>query len=525
MLKLRATYDLSGDFDESRRFLTIAEQQRLRPKGRWRPVEESPRPIHFRVLLSKRPVGYHEAMGRPEMHIEVLDAPSDPSGAFRAVAGPGCAFLDGRGGAPELARYSFLCGEPFATLETKGEDQRLTVEGRTLLLTGSPFDALRSLLRTFRAAPQPTPFPFVGGAIGYLGYDLVHFVERLPRKASDDLRVPDLWLSVYDAVLVFDAAGAGVLLVRWTGLDGQDANRAAERSAQLRRAATGDAAPAASFPAASAPASSFTREGYLAAVRRAKEYIAAGDIYQVNLSQRLSFHTTALGPDLFLRIGEHSPAPFSAYIDTGPFQVLSSSPERFLMVDGRRVETRPIKGTRPRGRNPEEDRRLAEELARSEKDNAELAMIVDLERNDLGRVCDFGTVRVVRARGIETFSTVHHLVATVEGTLSEGKDVVDLLQATFPGGSITGCPKIRAMEIIDELEPVRRGVYTGAIGYFGMDGRTDLSIAIRLAVLKDGVAYVSVGGGIVADSDPEAEYEETMAKAAAWRQALEGSGR
>ncbi len=464
-------------------------------------------------------------MARPELHIEVLDAPSDPDAAFRVAAGPGCAFLDGRRGAPALARHSFLCIEPLATLETKGEDQRLTMEGKPLLAKGAPFEALRSLLRTWQAAPQPTPFPFVGGAVGYLGYDLGQFVERLPRRAADDVAVPDLWLSAYDSCLVYDAADPVVRLVRWTGLQGQDADRAAARVARLKRAALGAPARGAALPEGGTASSSFTREAYLAAVRRAKEYIAAGDIYQVNLSQRLSIRTKASAPDLFLRLGESSPAPFSAYLDTGPFQVLSASPERFLRVDGGHVETRPIKGTRPRGKTPAEDRRLADELVRSEKDNAELAMIVDLERNDLGRVCQYGTVRVSRARGLETFPTVHHLVATVEGELDAGRDVVELLQAAFPGGSITGCPKIRAMEIIDELEPVRRGVYTGAIGYFGFDGRVDLSIAIRLAMLRDGVAYVPVGGGIVADSDPEAEYEETMAKAAGWIDVLGGKER
>ncbi len=479
----------------------------------------------LRVLLSARRSGYDEVVGRAELHIEVLDAPSDPGAAFRAVAGLGCAFLDGRRGEPALARHSFLCADPLATLETKGEDQRLAVEGRPLLTKGPPFEALRSLLRTWQTAPQATPFPFVGGAVGYLGYDLGQFVERLPRRAADDVAVPDLWLSVYDACLVYDAADPAVRLVRWTGLPGQDADRAAERVERLKRAARQAAPRAAALPEAGASTSSLTREAYLAAVRRAKEYIAAGDIYQVNLSQRLSIRTKAHAPDLFLRLGERSPAPFSAYLDTGPFQVLSASPERFLRLDGRRVETRPIKGTRPRGTSPEEDRRLADELVRSEKDNAELAMIVDLERNDLGRVCEYGTVRVSRARGLESFPTVHHLVATVEGELGAGRDVVDLLQATFPGGSITGCPKIRAMEIVDELEPVRRGVYTGAIGYFGFDGRVDLSIAIRMAMLQDGVAYVPVGGGIVADSDPEAEYEETLAKAAGWLDVLGGSGR
>ena len=457
---------------------------------------------------------------QPELHIETLQALTDPSGAFREVAGMGCAFLDGRGGAPSLARYSFLCAEPLATLETRGVSL-LFVEGKPRMTAESPFEAIRSLLKTYQVPPQPTPFPFVGGAIGYLGYDLGQHIERLPRRAVDDLGLPDLWLGVYDCCLVYDATEAVVRLVRWSGLPGQDADRAAQRVERLRRAAGSTAQPPTSaFQASVQMRSSFAQETYLAAVRRAKEHIAAGDIYQVNLSQRLSLRTRVPSPELFLLASEASPAPFSAYLDPGPFQVLSTSPERFLRVDGRRVETRPIKGTRPRGQNAEEDARLAAELLASEKDAAELAMIVDLERNDLGRVCEYGTVRVARARELESFPNVHHLVATVEGTMRERCDVVDLLVATFPGGSITGCPKIRAMEIIDELEPVRRGVYTGAIGYFGMDGRMDLSIAIRNAVVMDGIAHVSVGGAIVADSDPEAEYRETWAKARGWLDVL-----
>ena len=246
---------------------------------------------------------------------------------------------------------------------------------------------------------------------------------------------------------------------------------------------------------------------------RAREYIAAGDIYQVNLSQR--FHTRcALDPlEIYTRLRASSPAPYSALLGMGARSVVSSSPELFLHSDGRRVVTRPIKGTRPRGATPGEDDRLRTELMASPKDDAELAMIVDLERNDLGRVCEYGSVRVATAKELETHPTIHHLVATVEGRLRRGAGPVDLLRATFPGGSVTGAPKIRAMEIIDELEPTRRAAYTGAIGWIGFDGRVGLSVAIRIVEKHGEDLWFQTGGAIVADSEPEREFDETLVKA------------
>jgi para-aminobenzoate synthetase component 1 len=254
---------------------------------------------------------------------------------------------------------------------------------------------------------------------------------------------------------------------------------------------------------------------YVTAVRRALDYIVAGDIYQVNLSQRFQLPLPGGPLETYLELRRRNPAPFAAYLNLPQAQVLSASPERFLRFDAasRRIQTRPIKGTRPRGRTAGEDEALARELLASGKDRAENVMIVDLERNDLGRVAAVGSVRVSELAALETFPTVFHLTSTVEATLREGGDAIDLLRATFPGGSITGAPKIRAMEIIDELEPTARGVYTGAIGRVGFDGSLDLNIAIRTIIAKDGTAYFQAGGGIVADSDPESEYEETLHKA------------
>jgi para-aminobenzoate synthetase component 1 len=273
-----------------------------------------------------------------------------------------------------------------------------------------------------------------------------------------------------------------------------------------------------------APRSDISRNDYLAAVERALEYIRAGDIYQVNLSQRFATRGTIVPLDLYLRLRERSPAPFGALLfGREPEAIVSSSPEWFYQTRGRKIVTRPIKGTRPRGETPEEDRRLREELCQSGKDRAELTMIIDLERNDLGRVCEYGSVRVLTPYEIESFSSVHHLVSTIEGTLRPEVGAMDVLYAMFPGGSITGAPKIRAMQIIEELEPVGRGVYTGAIGYLSF-GASAFNIAIRTIAADRNLVSYHVGGGIVADSDPAAEYEETLAKGRAMLEVLEGWG-
>jgi para-aminobenzoate synthetase component 1 len=266
--------------------------------------------------------------------------------------------------------------------------------------------------------------------------------------------------------------------------------------------------------------SNFTRDEYLQAVENAIEYIANGDIFQVNLSQRFSVDLAVDPYELYLRLRSISPAPFACYLNFGEVTVASASPERFLHLDGNTVETRPMKGTRPRGQSPAEDDVLGVELLKSEKDRAENIMIVDLERNDLGKVCEYGSVQVSDLCKLEKYATVFQLTSSVTGKLREDKDRIDLLKAAFPGGSITGAPKVRAMEIIDELEPTRRGIYTGSVGYLGFDGCMDLNIVIRTFVIKGGKVYFQVGGGIVSDSDPEAEYQETLDKARALMAAL-----
>ena len=429
--------------------------------------------------------------------------------------------LDGGRDFGGQGRYSFAGCNPFASLRSKNGVLSLRQAARERTWQGDPFHAVRALLRPYERERVEAPVPFCGGAVGFFSYDLCHHVERLPRTALDDLRFPDLALGLYDSIVAWDNQQGRAWVC---ALDLPERPSAQERAEALRDLVSGRhlAVGEPVGPCGDDLRSNFTRAEYVAAVARAREYIAAGDIFQVNLSQRFSVRLHVHPWQLYLRSRRINPAPFAAYLGFADGVVASASPERFLRVNDRQVETRPIKGTRPRGATPDEDARLAEELLTSEKDRAELVMIVDLERNDLGRVCSYGTVRVPELLRLESYATVHHLVSTVVGRLHEGRDVMDLLRATFPGGSITGAPKVRSMEIIDELEPTQRAVYTGSVGWIGFEGDMDLNIVIRTFLIKDGWAHWQVGGGIVADSEPEAEYEETLAKGVALRRAVEG---
>ena len=408
---------------------------------------------------------------------------------------------------PRLGRYSILGCDPFLVMRSTGRTIDVRLAGRRRLVCGDPFDVLQGLLRRY-SLPSGASLPFAGGAVGYLGYDLGRQVERLPHAPPDDLGLPEAFVCFYDAAIVVDHTEQATYVVS-TGLPAEPGPGRAER-ARRRLAALEDLVDG----AGSAPVSeagletggmtgNFTKPAYLDAVRRVRDYIVAGDVYQVNLSQRFRAPWSGGSLELYRRLRELNPAPFAAFLEGGDFAVVSSSPERMLRLRDGVVETRPIKGTRPRGVTPVEDEALGRELRRSAKDRAEHIMIVDLERSDLGRVCEIGSVHVSEMMALESYATVHHLTSTVRGALGPGRGVADLLRATFPGGSITGAPKIRAMEIIDELEPTRRGVYTGAIGYFSADGGVDLNIAIRTAIVRGGEAFVQLGGGIVYDSDPE----------------------
>ena len=405
-------------------------------------------------------------------------------------------------------RYSFLGSNPYAVLVARGDRLSLWREGREKTFRQNPFDVIAELLAE-RKIENDKSLPLPGGAVGAWGYDLGQQLERLPHRAEDDLDFPDLVLGFYDRLVTVDHQDRKAWIVDLS-------DRKTPRAIDPR---TYDEA-FGGEPPAHRRGANFTRERYLAAVARAKEYIAAGDVYQVNLSQRFHARTDRAPFEVYQALREASPAPYAAFLQFGRRAILSASPEQFLELRGRTLVTRPIKGTRRRSADADEDERLRKELYASAKDDAELAMIVDLERNDLGRVCEYGSVKVAAEKDLESHPTVHHLVATVEGKLRRGLGPVDVLRATFPGGSITGAPKIRAMEIIDELEPTRRAFYTGALGHIGFDGTMNLSIAIR-TVLADGPDFFfQAGGGIVHDSDPAAEYEETLVKAAAMAKAL-----
>jgi para-aminobenzoate synthetase component 1 len=459
--------------------------------------------------------------------VRLLDLAAEPAVLFGSLAKRlGSVFLDSslldRYG---LGRWSFILYDPLFFLSARGDTVAFRIGKNIRWEKAGFFPVLRRTLAQFAVVSDPSWIPFRGGAAGYFGYELARQIERLPERTVNDLGLPDAWLGFYDTVLAYDH-----IMEQWflCHVDfGLKRPRLEERFREIRDNLKKMKSPApAELAIESGPlVSNFTQDQYLAAILRAKQYIEAGDIYQVNLSQRFQARIQRGSSwEIYRKLREVNPAPFSAFIQAGSFQALSSSPERFLKVNRDRVETRPIKGTRPRGALPREDAWFKAQLLASEKDRAELNMIVDLERNDLGRVCRYGTVAVTRHAQCETYARVHHLVSTVEGSLRPDRDVCDLLMAAFPGGSITGAPKIRAMEIIDELEPHSRQVYTGAIGYIGYDGDLDLNIAIRTMIVTGHQAYFNAGGGIVYDSDPMSEYEETYDKAKALIETLGGRG-
>lgn len=466
-------------------------------------------------------------MDKVDVLIEELEYPPEGLEVLKALKAFGYNFfLDSSCDHERLGRFSFLGCDPFLVFKSKRDFVTLEwADGRKETFASNPFLALKEIFGRFDIVKGSHEIPFTAGAVGYFAYDLKDFVEKLPDTACDDLSLPDCILAFYDTAIIYDNL-KGKVYISSSGLpETEPVKNNARKISRLKwfkkniSAGAGDPSP---YTAAGkfSLESNFSRQSYKLAVLRAKEYIKKGDIYQVNLSQR--FHT-GLNMDplrLYERLRSASPAPFSSFLDFKDVTVLSSSPERFLLKKGRYIETRPIKGTRPRGKDEADDLELARELAGSPKDRAEHIMIVDLERNDLGRICVYGSVRPSESFALEKYSNVFHLVSTVAGRLKEDVGPVDCLMAAFPGGSITGAPKIRSMEIIEELEPVKRSIYTGAIGYISFDGNMDTSVVIRTFLVKGRDVYFQVGGGIVADSDPEAEYEETLHKAKGLMEAL-----
>ncbi len=428
--------------------------------------------------------------------------------------------LESADGPLKTARYSIIGCDPLMRFSAAHSSCRIVDPNGERVEHGDPIGILRRLLAPYRVPPQSFLPAFYGGAVGLFSYDMKNYFEELPETVEDDLRTPDCSIVFVDTVVLFDRMQNTAEIIgsefHSSNLSESRAKAHAKARAMLGKINAGLSGSTDGDQIRFGRISStHTLEQYKVMVERTKEYIAAGDIFQANLSQRLCVPFEGSPLELYKRLSRINPSPFAFYFDFGDFHLVSCSPERLVRLMGDFVETRPIAGTHPRGRDEAEDERMRNKLILHPKERAEHIMIVDMARNDIGRVCDCGSVKPDELMVIEQYSHVFHIVSNIVGTLSSGRDCFDLLAAVFPGASITGVPKIRCMEIIDELEPVRRGPYTGSLGWISYAGDVDLNIIIRTFVVKDGHAYIQVGGGVVAYSVPEKEYQETLNKAQA----------
>ena len=457
------------------------------------------------------------------------------SAALRFADEENVFLLESAEAAERFGRYSFLGFDPKRTLSYRdGIYTIVDADGVREVAAKDPFSGLAELVGKKSVAPLPNLPAFVGGAVGYFSYDAVRYLERLPDAPPDDLHLPEAYFAITNTLIVFDHLRHKVLVISLVDaanlrdVEGEGFAAAYRRAADdVRRVSERLAAPETrrAFPPGDGGleiSSNFTRSGYEEAVERAKEYIRAGDAFQIVPSQRFFAEIGDLNPFLLYRgLRTVNPSPYMTYLKLGDLSLVGASPEPLVRVERRRVMTRPIAGTRRRGATPEEDALLAEELLADAKERAEHVMLVDLGRNDIGRVAEIGTVQLENFMEVERYSHVMHIVSTVEGDLRAEYTALDALAAAFPAGTVSGAPKVRAMEIIDELEPTRRGPYAGATGYYGVDGRLDTCITLRTALLKGGRVYFQAGGGVVADSVPSLEYEETRNKAGAIVRALD----
>ncbi len=415
------------------------------------------------------------------------------------------------GGSGDCSRYHIMGINPWLMLKGFRENISVSLMNKEYFFKADPLYAIETIIKKFKINPKEIMpnIPLISGLLGYLSYDLKDFIEYIPKTSINDINLPDICFYGHIILIIHDKKKNETFLTasELEGIDSdffiKDFYETAGKKSNLTSSFLGDKKGFSSL---------FTKNEYMEAVRKIREYIICGDVYQVNMSQRFEMDFKGDAFSLFKMLYKKNPAPFFAYINAENHKIISTSPERFLLRKKNRIETRPIKGTRPRGKTCEEDAFFKKNLQKSEKDSAELSMIVDLLRNDFGKICKAGTVKVLNHKRIEAYDNVYHLVSDVEGELKENISAADIIRAVFPGGSITGCPKIRAMEIIDELEPVRRHIYTGSIGYISFHENMDLSIAIRTAVIFNDKIFFSAGGGIVFDSDPEEEYEETLHK-------------
>ena len=436
-------------------------------------------------------------------------------------------------GGEKVGRFSFLGAGPFLRLEARGHAMTQTTGGETRNWTAAdPLQELEQLLAGYKAVHLPELPRFCGGAVGYAGYDTIRYSENLPNAPQDDRQLPDLSFALYDRMVIFDHIRKTVLAVAHADLRQFGSARAAfdatvgridEVCAQLR--STGNELSLTDIELGGAPQlaydSNFTREGFENAVRKCQEYIRAGDIFQVVIGQRLALETKASPLDIYRALRIVNPSPFMFLLEMPDVQLVGSSPEIMVRVEDGETTIRPLAGTRKRGLTDEEDRALERELLADEKERAEHVMLVDLARNDVGRVAQYGSVVVSDVMRVERYSHVMHITSNVTGQLAPGKTALDALRAGLPAGTVSGAPKVRAMEIIDELEPTRRGPYAGAVGYLDFTGNMDTCIALRTLVMQGEKAYLQAGAGIVADSDPASEYEETLNKARGLLKAIE----
>ena len=461
-----------------------------------------------------------------------------PVSAFYKLMPDNYAFLlESVEGGENIARYSFLGSQPSVLFHSKGH--QVTIEylekGETVVQEyEDPLSALEELMQNYRPVDSEELPKFHGGAVGYMSYDMVRFVEELPDDTEDELQLPDCFFMIAETLLIFDHVNHQIKVVANAHIDGDVDAAYANALAKIEALVEKLTAPASEThlrrnsgdnqveydKIISEPESNFTKSNYEAVVRRAKEYIAAGDIIQVVPSQRFSCPVSVDSFEIYRALRMVNPSPYMYYLQLDGFEIVGASPEMMVRVEDGIVQTVPIAGTRPRGTTPEEDLELEQKLLSDPKERAEHVMLVDLGRNDLGRVCEYNTVEVTDLMIVERFSHVMHIVSHVIGRLREEFTAFDVLRSCLPAGTLSGAPKIRAMEIIDELEPTRRATYGGAVGYFSFSGSADTAITIRTAVIKDNTAYVQAGGGVVADSVPETEYHETVSKARAMLSAI-----
>lgn len=462
---------------------------------------------------------------------EIMADMETPVSAFKSIDKGGSAFLlESVEGGEKWGRYSLLGVEPKVIFKSKGDNIEIIANGKKSRIKGSPISVLREMLSRYKPVATDELPRFYGGAVGYIGYDMVRFFEDLPDISSSDIQSHDAFFVITETLLIFDNLEHKIRIVANAFIGDKDNPADVYKKAtkkidalikRLKNKGTGQKVEVRRKNTCKDVISNFSKNKFVGGVLKAKEYIQAGDIIQVVLSQRFETGLDVDPFDIYRALRVINPSPYMFYLRLDGMELIGSSPEILVRVDGKDIDVRPIAGTRPRGRDEAEDKRLEDELLKDPKEIAEHIMLVDLGRNDIGRVAETGSVSVNEFMVVERYSHVMHIVSNVHGRLRKNKDSFDALRACFPAGTLTGAPKVRAMEIIEEIEPAKRGAYGGSVGYFGFSGNMDMAITIRTLVVKSGKIYIQAGAGIVADSVPEKEYQETINKSKAMLKAVE----